>query len=185
MRERLAKVVRGLSGRKPAAHRWVLSKNVLSLTFEYVPRAPIAAPDVVPQSPRVEGVGMLFADIEELYWLALPPAEKGHSTDDPRLDEELAPRVVAVHFGSPFQVLVELPPYVWAGAVAGFVGALATVFGAPYKAGAKFHTARAEYWRSRLEADSAKSAWIASRRDAHAKDGFRLKSVKFPPGEDV
>jgi hypothetical protein len=47
----------------------------------------------------------------------------------------------------------------------------------------------AVYWRKRLEGDEAKRAWLVERREAHAKDGFRLvdantRHAELPPPPD-
>jgi hypothetical protein len=180
LRERVFRVVRDALPRRPAAYRWLLPKDAIALTFEYVPRRAIGPPDFPPQAPQPAIVAALFFDIEELYWLAAPEHVYRDTPEDLLRDEEWAPRVTAVHFGSPLQILLEIPAYAWAGAATGFVAALSMIFGAPYKAAAKFHDARGDYWRSRLAADAAKQAWIAARQEVHGEDGFRLVNVELP-----
>jgi hypothetical protein len=178
--ERIARAVEGAFQARPAAYRFLPPKHSIALTFEYVPRRAIAPPDEPSQSPRLDTVAALFSDIEELYWLAVPPDARRPAPEERSLDDRWTPRLTAAHFGSPFHILVEMPPYVWAGAATGFVGALSAVFGAPYKAAARFHSARADYWRSRIDADQSKRAWIEARQQAHAEDGFRLVDAKLP-----
>lgn len=179
LREVIIQVVRRVRSREPASYRWFPPKHSLALTFEYVPRHAIGPPDEPPQSPEPETVASLFLDVGQLYWVALA-SELGLSVKDLQRDEQWAARVEAVRYGSPFHILVEVPPSVWASGATAFIVALAAVFGAPYKAGAKFHGSRADYYRKRLDADDAQRQWIESRRRAHEEDGFRLVDVELP-----
>jgi hypothetical protein len=85
-------------------------------------------------------VSRLFADTDELFWLAVAddsPAEEEKRRSDP----DAGPRIVSTSFGSPFHILVEVPPYAWGVAATSFLGGLAALFGAPYKALARFQSA--------------------------------------------
>jgi hypothetical protein len=179
LRDLIVRVVQLVRDREPAAYRWFPPKNAVALTFEYVPRRAIAPPDEPPQSPALESVAELFADIAQLYWLSIA-SELARPVDELQRDEAWAARVIVVRYGSPFHILVEIPLAVWAGGAAAFMGALATVFGAPYKSAAQFHGSRAEYWRKRLEADEAHRQWLESRRQAYLEEGFRLAEADLP-----
>jgi hypothetical protein len=120
-----------------------------------------------------------FADIDDVFWLAFTDTFP-EGTPIGRNGLDAPPRIVTIRFGSPLHVLVELPRVAWGAGVASFIGALAAVFGAPYKTLARFHSARAEYWRSRLAADTARREWLDSRKSAHGEEGFRLVDVRLP-----
>lgn len=78
-------------------------------------------------------------------------------------------------------MLVEVPPYVWVVGASSFIGALATAFGAPYRALAKFHSAREEYWRKGLPPMRHGEHGLESRQLAHGEEGFQLVDARLPP----
>jgi hypothetical protein len=92
--------------------------------------------------------------------------------------------VRTIQLGSPLEFVFEIPWEAWAVGGSAFLGGLATLFGVPMKAAAEFEKARAEFWRSRLEADDAKRRWIESRRDRPPGRSFRLldaRTSESPP----
>jgi hypothetical protein len=90
----------------------------------------------------------------------------------------------AARLESPLQLLLEFPPVVYVMGFSGFAYGVAHVLGVPYKAAARFHQARAEYFESRVEAADAKDAWLERKAERAKRSPFRLQKVEerdFPP----
>jgi hypothetical protein len=87
---------------------------------------------------------------------------------------------------SDLQLVVDLPWPVYIGGFTAFAYGLAHVFGGPYKAFARFHKARKEYWDSRREDEEAKQRYFDFKEEQTARRlPFQLREVheahKLPP----
>lgn len=86
-------------------------------------------------------------------------------------------RVVGLRYGSPLEILLELPATVQG--VTGFVTATGLLCGARFTVGKYLHKERAAYWEQRLTADRAQAAYFRWRR---VETRLSLESVDFPDG---
>ncbi|MDP8907922.1 MAG: hypothetical protein M3N47_02135 [Chloroflexota bacterium] len=102
-------------------------------------------------------------------------------------------RLRSVEFGSPLQLLLEVPWEAYAAGGASFITALGLVLGAPHRAAAALQKGRAEYWRSRLEADEARQQYLHWRRfenrdvelvELEASPSDEVPSLEAAPPED-
>lgn len=97
----------------------------------------------------------------------------------------------AARFESPLQLLLELPAYAYiaGGAMGGFLASISYVFGAPYKAAAWFHRARAEYFESRIDALDRKKEWLDRKAQQAQNLPFELYRVdaaeELPPRDEA
>lgn len=98
----------------------------------------------------------------------------------------LQARLSAVRMESDLHLLLDLPWPVYVGGFTAFTYGLAHVFGVPYKAVARFHKARKEYWESRREDEEARQQYFDFKKEQAAKRlPFELREVhetpKLPP----
>lgn len=124
-------------------------------------------------SPDDQGLELEVATraFDPLMWGQL------HRRDAPRTNLFFS----ELRFGSPFTVLVEIPWETYAVCGSAMIAGIGLVFGAPFRAGAKVHNARSDYWESRLKADTSREQYFEWRRRSNAN---RLKLARIEVQED-
>jgi hypothetical protein len=119
-------------------------------------------------------LGVLFRDIETLYWFCVETAESDHLSLE---RNELPPRVATIEFGSPLEITLQLAEVVWPEGVGFlFIGALAMIFKLPVR----FQEERQQFWQTRLAADQAKREWIEWTEAEYRRLPIRLDEVVLP-----
>jgi hypothetical protein len=141
---------------------------------------------------RPVDVAAVLTTLEAIYLvtaLAIPPPEAEQGELEWVREQKDRLRVKALRMESPLQILLEVPWPIHAAAFGSLAYGVSYVLGVPYRASARFHRAREEYFESRTAASGAKERWLdrkaeTAKRSLHFKLSRVAEVSQLPPHDD-